>query len=486
MQTSRMFLIFFTAAFGVMGGCSLFRNKETKHTLDISLDKAIQLENVVPVAIIGSGPAGLTAAMYIARAGMKPFVFAGPLPCGQLTETTIVENWPGSPKILGMNLMHNIKEQAESFGACIIPDTITKVDFSVWPFVMQTEDGKSFKAMSVIVATGAKPQVLHIPGEREYWGKGVTTCAVCDAYFFKDKEVVVIGGGDSAAEQVFELAVYARKVTVLVRKDKMRAAQSVQDRLAAYSNVSIEYNKEVTEIHGKDEQVHAIDVYDNVTKEKTQRPIDGVFLAIGHLPNTQMFKKFLDMDEAGYLHMHDRTQETSLPGIFACGEVQDSSYRQAIVAAGEGARAALDATSFLYDLGFTPDISKKLDANFFERFTDEPVEFEEIVEIAEFKERVLKGKGLVLVDFYSDTCPGCIKLIPSLEAVAHKFADRVKIYAENIARVRPIRKMLEAEYNLFVKHVPCILVFKDGKFVQKITDVLNKKQLIAEVFKHLD
>jgi thioredoxin reductase (NADPH) len=196
-----------------MSGC--LSKKETPVHFD--LEQAIKLENVVPVAIVGSGPAGLSAALYIARAGMKAFVFGGPTPCGQLTQTTFIENWPGREKVLGVDLMNDVKHQAESFGACIINDTITSTDFSQWPFILKTEEGREFKALSVIIATGAHPKILSVPGEKKFWGKGVTTCAVCDAPFFGGKEVIVVGGGDSAAEQVFELAPYVKKVTVLIR-----------------------------------------------------------------------------------------------------------------------------------------------------------------------------------------------------------------------------------------------------------------------------
>ncbi len=346
-----------------LSGC--FSQKDDSIHLDLA--SALKLENVIPVAIIGSGPSGLSAALYIARAGMKAFVFGGPTPCGQLTQTTFIENWPGREKVLGVDLMNDVKHQAEFFGACIINDTVTSVDFSQWPFTLKTEEGRELKALSVIVATGAHPKVLSIPGEKKFWGKGVTTCAVCDAPFFGGKEVVVVGGGDSAAEQVFELAPYVKKVTVLVRGESMRAAKLMQQRMLAYDNVDIEYNKQPHGIYGDESGVKTIDIYDHKTHLVENRPIDGVFLAIGHTPNSEMFKKDLHVDELGYLVMKGRSQETSKKGVFAAGEIQDRTYRQAAVAAGEGIKAALDVTSFLYELGFNSKISQALEDNFIEK-----------------------------------------------------------------------------------------------------------------------
>lgn len=444
----------------------------------------VKQENVVPVAIIGSGPSGLSAALYVSRAGMKSFVFAGPTPCGQLTQTTFIENWPGRERVLGSTLMEDIKKQAESFGAMIIQDTITNIDVSKWPFSIQTEEGRSFKALAVIIATGATPKILNIPGEKEYWGNGVTTCAVCDAPFFKDKEVVISGGGDSAAEMVFELAPYVKKVTMLVRKDKMRAAIAMQERVLKYPNACVEYNKEIKAIYGNADGVVAIDVYDNVTKEQQRRDIDGVFLAIGHTPNSAMIKDQVPLDEHGYIKMAGRSQESLVPGVFAAGEIQDPEYRQAIVAAGEGVKAALDATSFLYSIGFNVEIGHKLDQQFFENFSDDKVEIQELLENDELYKHILDVKGLVLLDFYATTCPACVKMIPVLESVAHKFQHKLKVYKVNYDKVRrTIFKELWKKYDIQVKKLPALLVFKDGKLLDMTYNIMSRKELSIYVQK---
>lgn len=459
-------------------------NKKNQ-SLHLDLDQAVKLENVVPVAIIGSGPSGLSAALYVARAGMKAFVFAGPTPCGQLTQTTFIENWPGREKVLGIDLMNDIKHQAESFGACIISDSIISADFSTWPFLLKTEEGREFKALSVILATGAHPKVLSVPGEKKFWGKGVTTCAVCDAPFFIGKEVIVVGGGDSAAEQIFELAPYVKKVTMLVRGDSMRAAKLMQQRVLAYDNVQVEYNKQVRGIYGDDTGVKTIEIYDAKTEEVSTRSIDGVFLAIGHTPNTQLFKKDLKLDELGYLMMQGRSQQTSMPGIFAAGEIQDKTYRQAAVAAGEGIKAALDATSFLYELGYNAKIGQALEDNFFETFSDEHIELQEINRLTEFNKHVIDQPGLVVVDFYSKICPGCIRMLPSLESLAHHLKNKINIVKCNVNNSIEILKELQWNRGLQVKSVPAIFIFKDGKFIARTNEILSKKELFTFVNQYL-
>ena len=465
----------------------LKRSNDSNHLPShYQLSNALKQENVVPVAIIGSGPAGLSAALYIARAGMKAFVFAGPVPCGQLTQTTFVDNWPGKARVMGMDLMKDIQAQTESFGATIIHDTVTSIDFKTWPFALQTEDGKNFKAMSVILATGASPKKLNIPGENEYWGRGVTTCAVCDAPHFRKKEVVISGGGDSAAEMVFELAPYVNKVTILVRKDAMRAAVAMQKRIAEYANAAIEYHKEIKAIYGDNQTVTAIDVYDNKTQQTERRSIDGVFLAIGHNPNNKILQGGIQLDEHGYVIMQGRSQQTLTPGVFAAGEIQDSSYRQAIVAAGEGAKAALDATEFLYSMGFNTEIGLKLDQNFFEHFSDEVLKIQEITTNKELYDLVLNSKGLVLLDFYSTDCPGCMHMLPLLEAIALKLAGRVTILKTDAAKVRStILKELYWIHDIKVKKTPSLLVFKDGKIQEINTRLMTKPQLMEFLQKFL-
>lgn len=481
------FLLPFAVLVLGIGGYLVFRSGSGyEPRLKMDMQEAVKQENVVPVAIVGSGPAGLSASLYIARAGMKAFVFGGPMPCGQLTQTTYIENWPGREKVLGVDLMHDVKSQAESFGACIINDTITKVDFTQWPFVMETEEGREFKALSVILATGALPKTLSVVGEKEFWGSGVTTCAVCDAPFFKGKEVVVIGGGDSAAEMVFELSPYVKKVTLLVRKDYMRAAKAMQQRIFSYDNVHVLYNKEVKGIFGENGHVTSVDLYDNKEDKVDKFTTDGVFLAIGHKPNAQVFRENLQVDQHGYITMQGRSQQTSVNGVFAAGEVQDPAYRQAAVAAGEGVKAALDAASFLYSLGFNGKIGKKLEDNFFETFSDERLEIQEISTLKEFEKYVINKKGLVVLDFYATTCPGCIQMLPSLESVAHRLHDKVSIIKCNIMESYDILSELRYNRGQRVGKVPAIFVFRDGKYLGRSHDLMSRKELFAFISKYMN
>lgn len=465
-----------------VSGC-IFRKNESNDHFDLT--DALKLENVVPVVIVGSGPAGLSAALYIARAGIKPFVFGGPTPCGQLTQTTFIENWPGREKVLGVDLMNDVKHQAEFFGASIINDTVTFTDFSKWPFTIKTEEGLQLKALSVILATGVHPKILSVPGEKKFWGKGVTTCAVCDAPFFFRKDVIIVGGGDSAAEQVFELAPYVRKIIMLVRGTQMRAAQLMQQRVLAYDNVEILYNKELRNIYGNETKVESVDIYDNTTKNIENISIDGIFLAIGHTPNTEMFKKDLVVDEHGYLVMKGRSQQTSKKGVFAAGEIQDNKYRQAAVASGEGIKAALDTTSFLYELGFTSKIGQALENNFFETLSDERIELDEINLLKDFNEKVIGGQGLVIVDFYSKTCPGCVRMLPALESLSYHLKDKVTILKCNITNSPEILHELKINRGLQVKSVPAVFIFKDGKFLARTNSVMSRKELYAFVHEYI-
>ncbi|MBP7854609.1 FAD-dependent oxidoreductase [Candidatus Babeliales bacterium] len=493
MQRLNKIVLFLFVLISIVIGFRLMKTKAQRQSRTLSknlsydLGYALRQDNVVPVTIVGSGPAGLSAALYIARIGMKVLTFTGPVPRGQLTQTTYIDNWPGTESVLGVNLMNDMQKHAEHFGATIVNDTITKIDFSTWPFEVQTDEGYSFKTMALIVATGATPKVLGIPGESEYWGKGVTTCAICDAFFFRNKEVVIAGGGDSAAEMVFELIPYVKKVTLLVRKGSMKASQSSQQKILSYPNAAIEYYKEIKEIYGNGQTVTAIDVYDNKTKSVQRRPIDGVFLAIGHDPNNKLVQADLAVDEHGYLLMQGRSQETSIRGVFAAGEIQDPYYRQAIVAAGEGVRAALDVKEFLYEIGFSPELGVQLQKHFFQDFSNDSMQLQEIVTTQELEKYVLKAKGLVVLDVYADDCPGCMKMLPVLEAVASKLKDSVTVLKTNMTKIsKTIHPKLWYEpYNVQIRRIPAMVIFKDGKVLDMTTKLFSKRELIEYLQKFL-
>ncbi len=300
------------------------------------------------VAILGSGPAGLTAALYAARANLEPLVLEGNQPGGQLTITTDVENYPGFPEgILGPELMERMREQARRFGAQVKFEQVTAVDLESTRKTVIT-DGGSYSAEAVIIATGATAKSLGLPSEAELMGYGVSACATCDGFFFKGKELVVIGGGDSALEEAIYLTKFATRVTVIHRRDELRASKILQDRAFAHERVDFAWSSVVEEILGsREDGVHGVRLRNVDTGEITEFPCQGVFVAIGHQPNTAFLEGQLETDPAGYLEVDEPTTRTALEGVFACGDVVDPSYRQAVTAAGSGCKAALDAERWL-------------------------------------------------------------------------------------------------------------------------------------------
>lgn len=302
---------------------------------------------VIDVLILGSGPAGYTAAIYAARAGLSPVLYQGGQPGGQLTITTDVENYPGYPEgIQGPQMMVDFQKQAERFGADIRYGLATKVDFSGHPFKITVDDKDEIVANSVIVSTGASAKWLGLESEQRLNGKGVSACAVCDGFFFRGMEVAVVGGGDTAAEEAAYLSKLCKKVHMFVRRDEMRASNIMQKRVMNAENIEIHWNTEALEILG-DQEVEGVKIVNNKTKEETELKVQGFFVAIGHKPNTDIFKGYLDMDENGYIITQNGSTYTNIEGVFASGDAQDHIYRQAVTAAGTGCMAALDAERWL-------------------------------------------------------------------------------------------------------------------------------------------
>lgn len=300
------------------------------------------------VLIIGSGPAGYTAAIYAARAGLSPVLLTGGEPGGQLTTTNDVENFPGYPNgINGPQMMVDLQKQAERFGTKVHFKVVTAVDFSTYPFKITVDEKEEITAESVIIATGATAKYLGIPSEKTFANKGVSACAVCDGYFYRRKEVAVVGAGDSAAEESTYLANLCPKVHLIVRRDEMRASNIMQQRVLKTPNIEVHWNTETEEILGDDSGVKGVRVVNNKTGEKKVLPIEGFFLAIGHKPNTEIFKGQIDMDETGYILVKPGSTKTNIEGVFAVGDAADKVYRQAITAAGTGCMGALDAEKFL-------------------------------------------------------------------------------------------------------------------------------------------
>lgn len=306
--------------------------------------------NISRCVIIGGGPAGYTAAVYASRANLSPTLFEGMQPGGQLTTTTEVENFPGFPAgIQGPDLVAEMRKQAEKFGATIIPETVTAVDFSERPFKLTLADGKEMKADTVIIATGASAKYLGLPDEQKYLGLGVSACATCDGFFYRRKRVAVVGGGDTACEEALYLSGLASKVYLIVRKGFLRASQVMQERLKERDNIEILFNCNTVNLYGEEVLEGARLVEHKGTEEERHFDIDidGFFLAIGHTPNTTLFRDQIELDRDGYIIVASPSTRTSVDGVFAAGDVADPTYQQAINAAGSGCRAALDAERFL-------------------------------------------------------------------------------------------------------------------------------------------
>ena len=303
--------------------------------------------------IIGSGPAGYTAAIYAARADLNPVIYTGLEPGGQLTTTTEVDNFPGYPKgVDGPTMMSELKEQAERFGTKVEIDFISKVDFSKDKGGMHklyTQNGDEIKSKTVIISTGASAKYLGLPSEQRLIGGGVSACAVCDGFFYKNQDVAIVGGGDTAIEEATYLAKICNNVTMLVRKDHFRASKAMQNRLSNYDNIKVLFNHEVVEVMGEN-VVDGLKIKSNLTDDVSEIKITGLFLAIGHSPNTDIFKGIVDMDDSGYILTDKTSTKTNIPGVFAAGDVQDKDYRQAVTAAGTGCMAALDAERYLQEI----------------------------------------------------------------------------------------------------------------------------------------
>ncbi len=308
------------------------------------------------VAVIGSGPAGFTAAIYAARAMLRTIIFEGNQPGGQLMITTEVENYPGFEEgIMGPELMEKLRKQAHRFGAESIYEYITEVDFSQRPFILKAGE-KTYTADAVIIATGASAKLLGVPGEQEYMGYGVSTCATCDGFFFRDQDVIVVGGGDSAMEEALYLTHHARSVTIVHRRDQFRASKIMLKRAQENPKIQFILDTIVTEFLGEHtdgvKKLKAVRLRNVKTGEEWIKEIDGVFIAIGHKPNTEIFRPWLEMDEQGYIITKGKTTYTNIPGVFAAGDVQDPRYRQAVTAAGSGCMAAIDASRWLEEAAF--------------------------------------------------------------------------------------------------------------------------------------
>jgi thioredoxin reductase (NADPH) len=440
------------------------------------------VENVV---IIGSGPAGYTAAIYAARANLKPFMFegyqVGGLPGGQLMTTTEVENFPGFPDgITGPQLMDQMKNQALRWGTEMVTEDVTEVDLSQRPFTIKSEE-RTVKAHSIIIATGATAKRLYLPSENIYWNKGISACAICDGAtpIFKGEELAVIGGGDSAAEEAVYLTKYGSHVHLLVRRDQMRASKAMQDRVLKNPKITVHWNTEAIDAYGDNNLMQGLRLKNTLTGEISDLPVKGLFYAIGHTPNTHLFKDQLELNDVGYIVVKPGTVEASVEGVYAAGDVQDHEYRQAITAAGTGCMAALLAERYLT----ANDLAQEFHQTAASEKPTEEGRKAEYQQAAEFDPGTTRHGGgyalrklyhesdrLIVVKYAAPTCGPCHTLKPILSKVIDEFEGRVHYVEIDITEDPDIAE------SAGVTGTPTVQFFKDKGLVGELRGMKQKSQ----------
>jgi thioredoxin reductase (NADPH) len=449
------------------------------------------MANVENLVVIGSGPAGYTAAIYAARANLKPLVFegfqAGGLPGGQLMTTTEVENFPGFPQgITGPDLMDNMKAQAERWGAELITEDVVSVDLSQRPFVVRSAD-REVLAHSIVIATGATAKRLGLPSESEYWSKGISACAICDGAtpVFKNAELAIIGAGDSALEEAIYLTKYGDRVHLLVRSDKMRASKAMQDRALNNPKITVHWHTEAIDVFGEQGQMTGLKVKNNQTGAESNLPVKGLFYAIGHNPNTSLFKGQLELDEVGYIVTKPNSVETDVEGVFAAGDVQDHEFRQAITAAGTGCMAAMLAERWLSAKGLLQEfhqqpgteVSHKLEP------TAPPTEFslENTRHQGGYALRKLfhESDRLLLVKYASPNCGPCHTLKPILNKLVDELDGKIHFIEIDIEQDPDIAE------NAGITGTPTVQIFKDKGLLTEIKGVKQKSQYRELIETHL-
>lgn len=467
-------IVIFLAVIALMaGGAWYWYSRGSQVHLHISPDKLMKYDNIVHVAVVGSGPAGLSAALYAARFNLYTVVFEGKYPGGQLMGTSDVENWPGMGRELGPKIIEKLRNQSLQFGAQFCSATIESIDTKSWPYTVKLDDGRLVHALTIIITTGASPVLLGIPGEQQYWGKGVTSCAVCDAPFFTKKTVVVVGGGDAAIEQALQLAgANAKDITMLLRSCKFRASPAMQQRVKAYDKITIRHNVKVKEILGNGKHVTGVKL--QTEKGEEELATDGVFLAIGHTPNSSIVKGKLKLDSAGYILVDGCRQWTSQPGIFAAGDVADHFYRQAGIASGDGIKAAIDAADFLRqrgmdDAGLAPSLKRVFDPTAGKK----AIELKAIGSVAELEELLAQEKRSVLLDFYTPQCPSCKQLMPIIGTVVEPYGTALVAVKIDGAALPDLMARYE------VTTVPTLLVLKSGIVIGRSSSIASHKELKA-------
>ncbi len=471
-------------------GCLKVQSEE-QNLNNFDLTKITIDQKTHPVVILGGGIAGLTASIYMSQANITPLVLQGPTPGGSITKSDSVRNWPAEMNISGKDLTDKIYNQAIQSGAKINKEIATDVDFSVWPYIIKTKNLESgetdtIKALSCIIAIGTKPIELEVPGEKEYFGKGLSTCAICDGPLYNGKEIAIVGGGYKAMTEANYLSNIAKKVYIIVRKDKLRASGKLIDRIISKSNVEVLYNTTVKNIKGNGKKLSDITIFDQKLNTEKNLKLDGLFLAIGSIPNTQLFKDQIELDSFNYIETK-KYQETSKSGIFAAGDICNPEYKQAINAAGEGALAALSAIHFLEETGFdakkidnqktTPTIPSSEKVVKEKPTKQKTTTVVEIKSTKKFEELIAKTETPIVVDFYSTWCIPCQKMMPIINDLAKHFGEKIKFVKINVSQNQEIASMFD------IQSIPTFVLMQKGKEIKRIVggrDFENFKKMIDE------
>lgn len=456
-----------------MFGYSYIYNKEVNAKHD---------KNFVPIAIIGSGPAGMTAGMYGSRSGYHTVVFKGDLPGGQLVNAAWVENWPGLKKASGKIAMEKLTDQAKSFGTVICDQEIKSIDFSKYPYVLNTSNDKQIRAGSVIIASGANPRKLGVTGEKKYWGHGIQHCALCDAPLYKNKVVAIAGGGDASIEQVLLLEPYAKKIYFLVRGKSIRASQHMQDKLKKIPNLKIIYNVQIVSFEGDNKNLKKVLIKNKIRNSVSSIAIDGAFISIGQEANSQFLDNQLPLTDQACVKV-DCKQETVVPGVFAAGNIVDSIYRQANVACAQGCKAALNAQKFL--------VRKNIDCN---KFKDEFYLYGErkkniknskikteskgdhsmknsVSSLEQLDKAIKNSKNSLLIFLFSPSCPHCHQMMPIIDEIA---SNNSNLEVVEVDLSQESAHAIAEKYN--VSGVPHFILYKDSKLVNETAGSMSKEK----------
>lgn len=440
-------------------------------------------KNIVPVLIIGGGPAAFAAAVYTARAKFETTVFAGEKPGGQLTNVHQIETWLGKQKSTGQEAINDLIEQAKHFGVVVVPENIVALDLSSKeaPFPVKTNDGTILNALSIIIATGRIPKKLDVPGVEKYWAKGgVGSCTLCDAPFHKGQDVAVIGGGDTAADHALQLAAYADNVYMIVRDTKLDATAAVQEYLQNNKNIHILFDTQLKEIRGDGNHVTGVVVENTKDKKITELPLKGVYFAIGYNPNSSLVKSFLKTDSKGFITLRGRTQMTSIPGVFAAGDVTDPRYGKVATALGSGAQAGIDAIEFLQNEGFNQEIAEKFRDSFFNTSFNASSQKEQSrnsikqLQTEQELDAFLAEHSLVALKFYTDFCPTCKTIDKQLETAS--IDNKITLAEINTEKAPELAK----KFN--ISSVPYVIIMQNATKVaeEKIKDFQQLMQLLKK------